>query len=347
MKKVLIALAILFTPFSAYAESIFTQTPSPTFNFEYYQFPGPGFVLGTVNIVLGNLFPLGHTFTSSDKMRISVGYFDTVGSPISVTWGIYDQTTGGGAVCVGNSTISTYSTYLTYTIDCSGAANTSNPGDILLLRLPGNGANTSAIFIQTAGGDVDATSSKPYFELTDTSGVFSGDPPSNEAPSGIVSPTISALGVQASSTSALCAGLSTATSSGFLSGLANDFSYGICYSVSFLLVPNQTSINNFSSINSQLNQKFPISWISNIRTILETGAASSTDNFINLDINFGTTTQKIGVGNLVVISTSTLSQYLSDSTRNSFKLLLTTIFWLTATAFIYRDLQKIWNKNIT
>lgn len=324
-------------PSLTFASTVYIQTSSPTFNFEYWVNP-TGFVLGTPYLVLGNIFPLGKTFTATDTFRATIAYFDT--TPSSQTWGIYDQTTGGGAVCTGTFNTSNFSTYQTITTSCSVIAGSSNPGDILLLRLPGNGAHTSAIFIQTAGGDTNATTSRPYFELTDSTGIFNGNAPSTTPPNGIVSPTVDFLGVTASSTSALCSSL-TASSTSILNTIGNDISYGICYPFVFLFIPNQNSVTQFFNFVPNLEQKLPFSYFFDIYNTYSAFNASSTENLPTFSMPFPNLTSSTPLGNIIptqitFFSTTTISKYYPDNLREGFLTLGSFAIWVSLMVGLYR-----------
>jgi len=150
----------------------------------------------------------------------------------------------------------------------------------------------------------------------------------------------------------------TASSSGlFLSGAQeycnNEFgsstsfgSYigqGLCIGLGYLFIPTAQSVQDFQNIPAVIGATPPLSWFGQIRTILSNAEASSTDNFINLSINFGTTTAVLGISTLDVISTTTMSRYLPEDTRASIKLLIGASFFLLAGALIYTQVRGLWN----
>jgi hypothetical protein len=153
-------------------------------------------------------------------------------------------------------------------------------------------------------------------------------------------------GLSTSSVTSLC-GSTFSTSTSILGDLGSGLAWGTCSAFAFLFVPDASAINNFSNITPALEATFPISWIVDIRGILQGASATSTNSYINLSLDFGTSTSALGVTDLTVISTSTLSQYLPDSVRNSALVLEGAVFWLAAASYIYRDLQRIWNKPIS
>lgn len=133
-----------------------------------------------------------------------------------------------------------------------------------------------------------------------------------------------------------------ASSSGIGASIAN----GFCIVAGFLFIPSSSAITSFLIQKDQLLTHIPFSWINQSRMILEGYTASSTANFINLTLPFGTSTEALGLTSLTVVSTSTLSHYLPDSTRNAAKALIAVFFYLLAASFIYRDVQRIWHKQV-
>lgn len=137
-----------------------------------------------------------------------------------------------------------------------------------------------------------------------------------------------------------------ATSTGFLDSIGSSFSNGICRTFAYFFIPNTQAVLEFQGISSQITSKFPFAWAADIQEIYREQVATTTSNFINLTIPFGTSTQIFGFQNLTVISTSTMSQYLPESVRLSIKTLIAALFYLLAAAFIYRSIQHIWHKQV-
>lgn len=157
-------------------------------------------------------------------------------------------------------------------------------------------------------------------------------------------PGFTDVGIATTSQQIYCAA-NFATSSGLLDNIGQSFALGICNVGVFLFIPSQGSVNTFfTHMNTLQTGKFPFTWITQTRGILEGFTASSSGNYINLSLNFGTTTSVLGLSTVEIISTTTLSKYLSDSTRNAIKLLISALFFLLAIAYIYRDIQSMWNQ---
>jgi hypothetical protein len=163
----------------------------------------------------------------------------------------------------------------------------------------------------------------PYFSVT--GGSFS------------LVPTTTSSGVFFSGAQAFCNAAFASSS-----GIGAEFSNALCIAGGFLFIPTSDSLAAFQNIPAVIGSSFPFAYITQIRTILAAAQASSSQNFINLTLPFGTSTQILGINNLAVISTSTFSKYVSDSQRNSMRDLLAAVFYLSAAAFIYREIQRVW-----
>jgi len=193
----------------------------------------------------------------------------------------------------------------------------------------------STIYYDQSGSVASATSTGKsiYYQL------YSGSSATQ-----YFTPDPSFAGFATSSVATLCDN-SFATSTGFLDSVASSISNGLCRVGAFLFVPSASVVSNFqNSWSSLTTQSFPFSWITDTRTILEGYVSTTTENFPTVTIGFGTSTEILGFSNLEVISTSTISYYLSDSIRTLIKTLLATMFYLLAIGYIYRNLQGIWNK---
>jgi len=137
-----------------------------------------------------------------------------------------------------------------------------------------------------------------------------------------------------------------ASSTGFMDSVGLSISQGICNVGVFLFIPSSASIMGWNSNLNSLSSRAPFRWIGQMRTSLEGLTASSTDNYINLTLNFGTTTAILGFTQLTVISSTTLSKYYPDSIRTSTRNLIGIVFILLGVSFIYRDLQRVWHKQV-
>jgi len=245
-----------------------------------------------------------------------------------------------------------------YVTDSNGFLNITgitpvvlNPESFYFIRLNSSGVGNTITY-PFVGSDVYPNFPPGYgFHLptqaTSTTAIyfnlFSGSAPPL---TGYVLPetTLSAF---ASSTVATLCDSNFATSTGFLDSVGSSISNGLCRVGAFLFVPNVSTINQFQQSWSTLTTtSFPFSWITDTRTILEGYVATTSEAFPSISIDFGSSTESLGFTTLDVISTSTISYYLPDSTRTLIKTLLASMFYLLAIGYIYRDLQSIWNKQV-
>lgn len=152
-----------------------------------------------------------------------------------------------------------------------------------------------------------------------------------------INPAASSTGIFFSGAVDLCNNLFASST-----GIGGYIGNGVCIAGGFLFVPSESAISSFQNIPATLGRTPPISWFGEIKDILDTAEASSTENWINLSINFGTTTQKLGFTNLNVISTTTLSKYMDTNTRLLIKNLISVSFYLLAAGLIYSQIYGIW-----
>lgn len=153
----------------------------------------------------------------------------------------------------------------------------------------------------------------------------------------IFTPTASSSGLFFSGANAFCASQFSGSS------LSTDLAYAGCLVGGYLFIPTGDSLSNFFSIPSTLAETPPISWFGQIKDVLSAAVASSSeDNFIDLNIAFGSSTAGLGFTSLDVISTSTISKYLSAGTRNNLKGLLSVLFYVSAASLIYWQVKGLW-----
>ncbi len=158
-------------------------------------------------------------------------------------------------------------------------------------------------------------------------------------------PGFSNTGISTTSQQVYCN--ANSTSSGLLDSLGQSISLGICNVGVFLFVPPSSVISNWNNTLASLVTHSPFNWIGTFRTDFQALSASSTENFVSLSLAFGTTTNSIGLGgNLMVISTSTLSKYYPDPIRQTGKGLIGVTFILLGVSFMYRDIQRMWHKQV-
>jgi len=125
-------------------------------------------------------------------------------------------------------------------------------------------------------------------------------------------------------------------------GISSYIGGGLCLALGYLFIPTPASVQSFQNIPSDIAATPPLSWFGELVNIFESGTASTTTAFPALAFNLGTTTSALGVTNIVVLSTSTLSTYMPDSTRLAFKYLIAIVFYLAAASAIYSQLKRTW-----
>lgn len=159
-------------------------------------------------------------------------------------------------------------------------------------------------------------------------------------------PTAAQSGVSLSGAQAFCNSTFGTSTAGF-AGIGTDITNGACQIVTFMFIPSSQAVQNFADERTNLALRVPFSYFGSLQAILNALTASSSDNFINLYIPFGTTTAPVGIsGDLGIISTTTVSKYLPDPIRLAFRGLIAVAFYLLAFSFIYQSIKHIWNKPV-
>lgn len=122
-------------------------------------------------------------------------------------------------------------------------------------------------------------------------------------------------GISTSSVTQFCSSSFSTTSVGILSSIASGFSYGLCAVGAFLFIPDQTVLQQFSTLASTTKQKFPFNYVAQVADTWDSLQASSTANspiwtFGLHDLGIGSTTP---LGNILpnstVFSSTTVTSY--------------------------------------
>lgn len=148
--------------------------------------------------------------------------------------------------------------------------------------------------------------------------------------------------------SALFAGMD-ATST--LSALANQcsqsgniFAEGLCTAGVYLFVPAPAILQQYATINQSAEAKIPFYYVSYVQSVFSPFATSTSSNLPLLDIPLSSWTSASANHLLqlpdITLSTTTISQYLSDDLRNILKALITAGIWLTVAGHVYRTAMK-------
>jgi len=322
MKKALLAIFLLLVPFSVSATTVYQQFSDSSGTVE----------LGINGTILGS-------FTVSSE---------TVTVPAEIQF--VARNDNGGGLCTGNlfnffigtSTTDQMFSVPSGVVPCNGEENflisTSTVALYSANYLPGE---TYYIYTTTNVTDIFITTnlSEDFYY-----GYLTADGFATSIPILPGLPGYTDFGISTTSQQAYC-NANFGTSTGLLDSLGQSISLGFCNVGVFLFVPNPSALTNFNENWTNLTtQRFPFSWITHTRDILENYVATTTENFPTVTLDFGTTTEFLGFQDLEVISTTTISHYLNESTRTAIKTLLGVLFYLAAIGFIYRDLQSIWHK---
>jgi len=120
----------------------------------------------------------------------------------------------------------------------------------------------------------------------------------------------------------------------------------VCAVFSYLFVPSPSVIGNFSTLPSQLQTRFPFSWVYGVQTAFEGLTASSTSNFqsATLDLHslgIGSTT---AIGNVLpdvsVLSTTTINTFLPAGMWNTIQELIAASLWLSLGVYIFFETRN-------
>jgi len=140
------------------------------------------------------------------------------------------------------------------------------------------------------------------------------------------------------------------TSTAGVFGIITDLPNALCQVTGYLFIPTQDSLGQFAQIPSNLLQRFPFSWYSQMQSIFSVLTASSTVNYPTISYAIGPSTPgyiNIIVGRGITIANPTTIQALApDSAWTLIRFLISTILWITFAYFIYRTVQNIWHVNV-
>jgi len=133
------------------------------------------------------------------------------------------------------------------------------------------------------------------------------------------------------------------TSTSLLEGVGSSIALGFCNVGVFLFIPSSGALNAFSALASTTQTKIPFSYYYNVKTILES-ATSTSGNFTAMSLNLGgatgvgSTSPFAGVLNqdFQLLSTSTISTYISPSTYSLLMDLARYAIWIAVMFHLYR-----------
>jgi len=123
----------------------------------------------------------------------------------------------------------------------------------------------------------------------------------------------------------------------------NLFSRAICYSFSYLFIPDPSVLNQFTILASTTAGKFPFTYVDGIGRLIDATHASSTKNMITLSINFASvdpatsTPFRSFLPNVILFSSTTMSTYLGQGTWDFIYLMMEVSLWL---GFLFFVIQR-------
>jgi len=125
-----------------------------------------------------------------------------------------------------------------------------------------------------------------------------------------------------------------------------DFGYAMCSAFAFLFVPDTAVYASYNQALDTAKGQFPVSWYYGIKDTYEGLTASSTANMATVSINFQSvdpaTSTPFGniLPNATVLSSSTISTYLSPSLLALVLTLETAAIWVLFSMFLFHDVQR-------
>jgi len=166
-------------------------------------------------------------------------------------------------------------------------------------------------------------------------------------------PAATSTGVDLGTAQSFCGSSTFATSTGFWDSTGQSFSRAMCLAFAALFVPSTESLSAFQELAPDLQTKVPFSYFYQVNSALTGLTASTTENLPTLtidlssvDVGSSTPLGSLYSQNITVLSTSTVSRFFSDSTRNLWLNFLRTALWFLLAMKVYgmvasgRFLQK-------
>jgi len=129
------------------------------------------------------------------------------------------------------------------------------------------------------------------------------------------------------------------------------FGEALCATIAFLFVPDPTILDGYTNLAvGTLPSRFPFSWYYGVKSAYTALTASSTANMAAVSINFAAvdpaTSTPFGaiLPNATVLSSSTISHFLSPSLLALILSLETAAIWVLFALYIFHDVQHAWLK---
>jgi len=162
--------------------------------------------------------------------------------------------------------------------------------------------------------------------------------------------TYSTTSVTIATTSGLTAFVSaTATLEAMAGSCAqsgNIFGEALCVAFSYLFLPNPTVLNNWSNLPTEVQEKFPFSWIVGVQGAVTGLTASTTENAPTYDIDLsdlgiGSTTAMGNIlPNFTAFSSTTVLGYMPAGVWAAGQALMAAVLWLALGFDIYMTVRR-------
>jgi hypothetical protein len=186
------------------------------------------------------------------------------------------------------------------------------------------------------GGSIGtSTNSSVYYQL------FTGSTATQ-----YFTPSPTFAGYATTTTAVLCDSVAT-TSTSWIDATGASISNGLCRVGAFLFVPNQNTLDQWNSLASTTASKIPFSYFYDVQGYFSGSSASSTANFQNFSLNLSSTgvgsTSALAilpqVGNLDLLSTTTITQYMPPGLYDTLFLLMRSAIWIAVMFHFYHRIR--------
>jgi len=125
-----------------------------------------------------------------------------------------------------------------------------------------------------------------------------------------------------------------------------DFGYAMCSAFAFLFIPDTAVYASYNQALDTAKGQFPVSWYYGIKATYDGLTASSTANMATVVVPFGdydpATSTPFGniLPNATLLSSTTISTYLSPTLLNLILTLEVAAIWILFSMFIFHDVQR-------
>lgn len=161
--------------------------------------------------------------------------------------------------------------------------------------------------------------------------------------SGFTLPSSVLAGFSTTTVATLCDS-SFATSTGFLDSVGSSISNGLCRVLSFLFVPNASTLDSFGNFTGSFQTKIPFSYFYDVVNEFNSLSASSSINIptYSIDLHSAGLGSTTAIGNFLptsmdLLSSTTVNKYLPAGVHDAlFTLVRAAIFWMVGFYFYRR-----------